>query len=202
MSTRRKYLQPLSLLLVFLLLETSLAGGQEAPPPAGGLTITIIEGSDAIMNVRQRVNREAIVQVDDENHKPVAGALVTFFAPSQGPSATFANGVQNTTLMTDQHGRVVLRGIKPNQTEGKYQIRVSASKDGRTGSATIAQTNLAIAAAAAAGGGISTKALIAILVAAGVAAGVGAGIALSGGSSKTAPAVGLQPGAPSVGAPH
>ena len=48
------------------------------------LEILIVEGEGAINNVKQRVNREPIVQVEDENHKPVAGAAVTFFLPNDG----------------------------------------------------------------------------------------------------------------------
>ena len=38
------------------------------------LNISILEGEGSINNIRQRVAREAMVQVDDENHKPVAGS--------------------------------------------------------------------------------------------------------------------------------
>ena len=40
----------------------------------------------------QRTARETIVQVENENRKPVAGAVVVFRLPSQGAGGTFANG--------------------------------------------------------------------------------------------------------------
>src|SRR3984885_12163944 len=69
------------------------------------LQIIIVEGEGAINNVKQRVNREPIVQVEDENHKPVAGAAIIFFLPTSGPSGTFANGSQTLTVTTDATGR-------------------------------------------------------------------------------------------------
>jgi hypothetical protein len=205
MSTHPRYLRILSLLVTFLFLDASLLSAQGVSQPAqGGLTITILEGDDAIMNTRQRVNREAIVQVDDENHKPVGGAMVTFLAPHDGPSATFLNGARNITVVTDEQGRAVLRGITPNKAAGKFQIRVTAAKDGRVGNATINQTNALPAGAAAAGGGLSTKAIIGIAAAAGAAVAIGVAVALSGGGKSTPASVPivLQPGTPGVGPPH
>src|ERR1041385_9431846 len=62
-------------LLVLLNLFHTSAWSQQA---ITGLSITIVEGEGAINNVRQRVNREPIVQVEDNNRKPVAGAVVVF----------------------------------------------------------------------------------------------------------------------------
>src|SRR5688572_32982096 len=121
---------------------------------AGKINIVIIEGEGAINNVRQRVAREPIVQVEDENRRPVAGAAVTFLLPNQGAGASFANGAQSLTITTDAQGRAVARGLRPNNVNGQYEIRVNASHQGRTASAVINQTN-ALSAATAAAGGIS-----------------------------------------------
>ena len=211
MATYRNSFRLFGLLVPFLLVGAGPAYAQESPPaPGGGLTITILEGDNAIMDVRQRVNRETIVQVEDENHKPVAGALVAFLTPNEGPTATFVNGAHSITLTTDAQGRAVLRGITPNKTAGKFQIRVTASQNGRTANAVITQTNaVAASAAAAAAGGISTKVLVAIIVAGAAAAGVGIALGMHGGGSTAAatpaPAavsIVLQPGTAVVGAPH
>ena len=139
-------------------------------PAAGKIQIVIVEGEGAINNVRQRVAREPIVQVEDENRKPIAGAAVTFLLPNQGAGATFANGARSLTITTDAQGRAAARGLRPNSVNGQYEIRVNASHQGQTASATISQTN-AIAAAAA-GIGISAK-LLTILAIAGGAVAVG-----------------------------
>lgn len=137
-------------------------------PPAeegqGGLRIAIIEGEQAILNVRQRVAREAIIQVEDENRRPVAGALLTLTAPRDGASVVFSNGLNNITLTTDEMGRAVVHGIRPNGVQGQFSIRISAVKDGMHGTAEMRVSN-----AAPAGGGPSLK-LLSILAAAGAAA--------------------------------
>src|SRR5579862_7604430 len=96
-----------SLVLINLLREPAWA---QAPT---GLQIVIVEGDGAINNVRQRVNREEIVQVEDSNHKPVAGAVVLFLLPDQGPSGTFVDGSKMLMAMTDSQGRARAR-VKPN----------------------------------------------------------------------------------------
>jgi hypothetical protein len=159
-------------------------GGQAEQAPK--LQIVILEGEGAINNIRQRTAREPIVQVEDENHKPVAGAVVLFALPSQGPSGVFANGQTSMTVMTNAQGRAVATGLKPNGVQGNLQIRVNASYQGRTASATISQTNaLAAAAAAGAGGGISAKVIVLLLVIAGGAA--GGAIAATRSSNKPTP---------------
>ena len=191
----------LSYLLVLQSLPAS-AGAQEAPAQ---LNLVIVEGEGAINNIRQRTAREPIVQVEDENHKPIAGAAVVFLLPDQGASGTFANGSHTLTVMTDSQGRAVAHGFRPNKVQGRLQIRVTASHLGKTANATITQTNaLTAAAGTAAAAGISTK-LIVILAVAGAAAAGGAVAATrgGGGTSATTPTLTtISPGTGTVGAPH
>src|SRR4029077_9496203 len=128
------------------------------------LNLVVIEGEGAVNNIHQRSAREPVVQVQDENHKPVAGAIVVFMLPSNGAGGTFANGARTLTMTTDSQGQAVARGLKPNGVKGQYQIRVNASHNGQTASITIAQVNAVLSATggAAAGGAISGK-LIAVL---------------------------------------
>lgn len=169
------------------------------------LEITIVEGEGAINNVKERVNREPIVQVEDENHKPVAGAAVVFFLPNQGPGGTFADGTRSLTVTTDAQGRAVARGIRFNRVTGQMQIRVTATANGQTATATITQTNVAGGGGGgAATSGLSTTAKVLIIV--GLAAGAAAGaiVATRGGSSSSSASgipTAITAGTPSVGAP-
>jgi len=157
-----------------------------AQQPALKLNLVILEGEGAVNNIKQRTAREPIVQVEDENHKPVAGAAVVFALPSNGAGGTFAASGQTLTTVTDASGRAVARGLRPNGIEGRYQIRVTASKDGQTATANITMTN----AAAAAAGGIAAGKLIVILAAVGgaVAGGVVAATRSGGNGNTTPPA--------------
>jgi hypothetical protein len=175
--------------------------------PQVGLRIVIVEGEGAVNNIRQRVNRDPIVQVEDENRRPVAGAIVTFFLPDTGPSGTFVNGARTLTLTTDAQGRATAVGIRPNNQTGTMQIRVTASFQGQTASAVINQTNAVGAATGggAAGGGMSAtmKAVLIMAIAGGAAAGVAVATTRNGGGAgASVPTITLTPGTPTVGGPR
>ena len=175
------------------------ARAQEQEPAK--LDISILEGEGSINNIRQRVAREAMVQVDDENHKPVAGVAVTFFLPEHGASGVFSNGTHSLTVMTDDAGHAVARGMVPNKLAGDVQIRVVARYKNLDANTTIHQQNVAAAAAAgaAASAGISGKVLAIILVVA--AAGVAGGVVAATRGGGAAPTT-ITAGTPTVGAPH
>lgn len=186
----------LSVFLAFLMMAEGLPARLAAQTPAPTqLNIVILEGEGAINNLRQRVSREAIVQVEDENHKPLSGVAVIFLLPSHGPSGVFLDGSRSLTVMTDAQGKAVARGIQSNKVSGKMQIRVNAKYQGLTQSTVITQAN---AVSAAAAGGISAKLLTLILVGAAAAA-AGTAVALTRGGTTTAV---VTPGTPTVGAPR
>jgi hypothetical protein len=178
------------------------------------LNIVIVEGEGATNNIRQRTAREPIVQVEDENHKPVAGAAVVFTLPSHGAGGVFANSAHTLTTVTNDQGQAVARGFQTNGAKGPYQMRVSASKNGQTATANINMVNVAAAAGAGAGAGaaagISGKLIAVIAIVAAVAAGGAIAAVKAGGSSSSSSTIGagagsssttITPGAGSVGPP-
>ena len=76
------------------------------------LNLVVLEGEGATNNIRQRTAREPVVQVQDENRKPVAGAIVVFTLPSNGAGGTFANGSRTLSMVSDNQGRAVARGFR------------------------------------------------------------------------------------------
>jgi hypothetical protein len=188
----------LSFLLIFNLTGLPAIAQNAAVPMM--LNIVIVEGDGAINNIKQRVNREQIVQVEDENHKPIAGAAVVFFLPNQGPGGTYPGGSSSLTTTTDQNGRATSRGIQFNSLPGMMQIRVTASFRGLTTSSVITETN--VLGAAAIGLGLTAKILIALAVAGGGAvAGVVVANRGSSSSTPTANTTTVTAGQPTVGAP-
>lgn len=109
------------------------------------LHITILDGEDALNSIRERTAREPIVQVEDENHKPVAGALILFSVQngSTGAGGTFADGLQTLRVTTGADGRGVAHGLQPNQTQGSYAIGVTATLGALVVTAQIHQQNVA-----------------------------------------------------------
>lgn len=213
-SGRGYWHTPLVVLLCAAMLVTPVVPAAQAPASGGGLTlnIVILEGEGAVNNIRQRVAREPIVRVEDENHKPVAGATVVFLLPSDGAGGSFPGNQHMVTVQTNQNGEAVGRGLRPNNVQGDFAIRVTASYQGATASAVINQTN-AIAGAAAAGAGaagaaatgISAKVLVILGIA---AAAVGGGVYAAtrdnnGGGSGPPPRTptAISIGSPTVGAP-
>jgi hypothetical protein len=116
---------------------------QEAGAPPRSLQIVILDGEGALNNIRERTAREPIVQVQDENHKPVAGAIVLFSAHggSSGAAGTFANGLTTLSVPTDAEGKAVARGFQPNQNAGSWEMAVTASVGTLTANAVIHEKN-------------------------------------------------------------
>lgn len=187
-------------LLVFVI-ALALSGqpvlAQTPPPP--GLQITILDGEGALNNIKQQTAREPIVQVEDENHKPIAGALVIFALPQSGPSGTFAGGSMEFDAVSDAAGHATATGLTPNQIAGKYQIQVTAKYRGLTAHATINQSNYSGSTPGASPAATHPFPLKAVLIVGAVAGAAVIAVVASrsgGGSSNT-----ITAGPPTVGAP-
>jgi hypothetical protein len=179
---------------LLLSLVLALEATQAVP---SGLKIVVLEGEGAVNNIRKRTAREPVVEIRDQNERLVAGASVTFILPESGPSGIFPNASRMVTAVSDEKGQAAAIGLRPNQVAGEFQIRVTASHQRQTASASIRQTNVGSAAK-----GMSGR-LVAIMVLAGGAAAGGVLIAGRGGTtgSKTDRPV-LTPGTPEVGRPR
>ncbi len=136
MLTQRNLI-PTSAMRCCALLLMPLLFGQEV----ARLKIVIIEGEGATNNIKQRTAREPIVELQDENNRPVGGALVTFALPNYGASGTFQGGSKLLTVTTDANGRAVGQGFQPNGVKGKMRIQVRAQHNGQSASAEINSVN-------------------------------------------------------------
>jgi hypothetical protein len=121
---------------------------QETAPAK--LQLEIIEGEGAINNVRERTAREPIVQVTDENNRPVAGATVFFMLPDSGATATFPDGTHSLRTVTNKQGQAIAKGLKANDEVGRFQIRIEASYQNLSVSGTLNQANAILTSSAAA----------------------------------------------------
>jgi hypothetical protein len=122
-----------SLLPLGLCFSISLNGflpqalAQNAP---ARIDVVVVEGEGAISNVHQRVTHDPVVRVEDDDHRPVAGAIVVFALPVSGASGEFVNGSKTLTITTDKSGVAAAQGLKANEVPGKLQIYVTASYRG------------------------------------------------------------------------
>src|ERR1044071_6656114 len=101
--------------LLVLLAPAYVLADQSAP---ARLNLLVVEGEGAINNVKQRTSRDTVVQVEDENHRPVAGAAVVFLLPNDGPGGTFAAGAKTAALVTDEKGQASMPRMTANQLSG------------------------------------------------------------------------------------
>ena len=162
------------------------------------LFIQILDGEGALNDIRSRTAREPIVQIEDENHKPVAGAAVIFSTPTSGPSAVFSNGLNSLKVTTGIDGKAAAEGIRPNNVSGAFQIQVTVTFGTLSSVAVVNQTNTGKMSSTTthAAHALPVK-LIAILAGA-AAAGVVTGVLVTRGGSHTDT---VTAGAPTVGAP-
>jgi hypothetical protein len=171
--------------LVIPLLATFLATAaqelQAAPPLK--LNVAVVEGEGAINNIKRRTSRETIVQVEDENHKPVAGVAVAFLLPADGPGGAFTGGAKSASIITDNAGRAAMPHLQVNSNPGSYSIGVYASQAGMAASATISQSSIAGAAAA-----VSTAGILGIVAGVAAASGVAVAVVSKGKANNSNPA--------------
>ena len=195
-------IQALALVLSCLMVQAPLAA-QVKP----GLRIVVVDGEGAINNIQLGSGREPVVEVRDENDKPVPGAKVTFTLPERGPGGTFFGASRNLTIPTNEQGRAAATGFRPNLYEGRFQIQVSAAAGEKTATAVIAQSNAlptgGVNRVNASGKRFPTKAVVALVV-------IGAVVGIIAGTrgdedtvaATVTPGTSITPGVVAVGQPR
>lgn len=156
------------------------------------LQIVVLEGEGAINNITRRTARNPVVQVVDENQRPVSGATVTFLLPQSGPGGSFLNGSATVTTLTNAEGKAFTRGLQPNSAPGAFTIEIRAVAAGLSANASIRQINAAAANESSTG---RSRKFVLLGVVAGAVAGVVAATQ-SGGSQPASGAVSAPPSAP------
>jgi hypothetical protein len=166
---------------------------------SGGLSIIPVAGEGAINNIEKRVIVEPIVEIQDQQGRPIEGAKVEFRCPTSGPSATFFGASPTLTVDTDAAGRARANGLSPNVEEGTFSIQITVTHEGHTATAMMTQTNAVAPGSPTAKKSIFGWKLLAV-IGAGVAAGVVAGSRRDSSSAATPTSISV--GAVSVGAPR
>jgi hypothetical protein len=89
----------------------------------------------------ERGGSESAVRVEDEAGRPVAGASVSFELPKKGPGGSFQKAGRHLTVQTNAEGIAVAPGFQPNKKPGAFTVRVEATHQGQTQTASLALTN-------------------------------------------------------------
>lgn len=187
----------IGLALVLIAPLETLSAQVPAPPPSA-LNLVVVEGQGATNNIRQRASRSPVVRVEDNNHKPIAAAVVVFTLPTEGATGEFPGGSKSATVTTDSMGLAKSPGLKLAGLGGKLPIHVSASYRGLTARTTIMQL-IEVPPGAKPGNSSGSGKLIAILAVVGAAAAGGALYATHKSSTSTAPPVTIPSGPTPIG---
>ena len=225
----------LSPMLAILLATTPVWAGEQAPappqqpapnPPAGqpapttpmaplpmvrSLKVTALAGNHEANDLERALMAPLVVQVLDQNDRPVEGAEVVFRFPLNGPGATFRGGNTSQTVHTNGQGQAAAQNWMANNQLGTFDVRVTASYGNQLGEATVSMTNAAKVAEESKKGNRGSRGQkqaswysskwVKVALVAGVAAAV-TGIVLAttgGGGSSSSSTVTITPGSPTVG---
>lgn len=177
-------------------------------PTEQSLKIRVLAGQDEMNDLERRVMAPLVVQVVDQNERPVEGAEVVFRFPINGAGAAFPGGKSSATVRSNGGGQAAALNWMANGQTGTFQVHVNASYGNQVGETTISMTN--VTRIVAGEGKKSKKASLWShgwfkLAVIGGAAAIVAGVVLAtrGGSSKSSGStVTISPGSPTVGGPH
>jgi len=133
-----------------------------------------------------RTAAHLVVEVTDEDGRPVNGVAVSFRLPASGPGGSFSNGLTVDVVITRSNGRAASPEIRWNGTPGFVEIQVTAVKGNSRASASVAQR--LSPSHAAASRPVGARRRVILLLAAAAAGSVVAGIAMVRKSSAWTPA--------------
>ena len=178
-------------------------------PVIKNLKLLVLAGNGEMNDLERKVMASLVVQVLDQNDRPVEGADVVFRFPLNGPGAAFLGGKTSQTARTTGTGEAAAVNWMANGEVGSFEVHVTATYGNEVGETTVKMSNVTRIVEGAKRGAKQahwyspTWVKIAII---GGAAGAVAGIILAtrGGShsstSGTVP-ITVTPGPPTVGHP-
>jgi hypothetical protein len=172
-----------------------------AVPTVQDLKILVLEGERAINNTTRHIGIQPVVEVRDQNDRPVENATVVFRLPLSGPGGAFPGDSPTFRATSNAQGQAGATGFVPNDKQGRFDIHVTATYQNRTGEVTISQTNspntLSMKAPMPQKRSIFRNKYLYIGV--GAAVGVGIALALTLGHSNSTKQVTVTPGTVTIG---
>jgi hypothetical protein len=180
--------------------QSAKATSAKAPPTGEGLNLLVLEGQGAINDIRTLKAMTLVIEVRDENYRPLEGAAVDFQVPIRGPSGFFEGELRNKQVITNVQGQAAA-AFTPNTERGRFTIQTKASFGTRTGMVSIVQRNGQPESTT----WISRHKTLTILIAVGVAGAATAAVLTTRSASSSAsskPTVTITSGIPTFGSPQ
>jgi hypothetical protein len=178
-------------------------------PVIKNLKLLVLAGNGEMNDLERRVMASLVVQVLDQNDRPVEGAEVVFRFPLNGPGAAFTGGKTSQTVRTTGTGEAAAVNWMANGEVGAFEVHVTATYGNEVGETTVKMSNVTRIVEGAKRGAKQahwySPTWVKIAVIGGVAGAVaGIFLATRGGShsstSGTVP-ITVTPGSPTVGHP-
>jgi hypothetical protein len=174
-------------------------------PVEQSLKILVLAGNGEMNDLERRVMAPLVVQVVDQNQRPLEGAEVVFRFPLNGPSATFAGGKTSLTVRTSGTGQAPALNWMANGQVGTFEVHVNATYGNQVGETTLSMENVTRideAKKTAKHESLWSHRWFKIAVIGGAAAAIGIGVYLATRGGKSGSTVTINPGPPNVGAPQ
>jgi hypothetical protein len=178
-------------------------------PVIKNLKLLVLAGNGEMNDLERRVMASLVVQVLDQNDRPVEGAEVVFRFPLNGPGAAFTGGKTSQTVRTTGTGEAAAVNWMANGEVGAFEVHVTATYGNEVGETIVKMSNVTRIVESARKGAKQahwySPTWVKIAVIGGVAGAVaGIFLATRGGShsstSGTVP-ITVTPGSPTVGHP-
>jgi hypothetical protein len=172
------------------------------------LKLTTLAGNKEMNDLERGLMAPLVIQVLDQNDRPVEAAEVVFRFPLTGPSATFRGGNTSQTVRTNGQGQAAAMNWTANNDVGTFTVHVTAAYGNQLGETTVSMTNVTRIVEEGKARGkqakwYSSKWVKIALIAGGAATVAGIILATRGSSStSTPPTITITPGTPGVGGPH
>src|SRR5277367_2179756 len=111
-------------------------------PVVKNLKLLVLAGNGEMNDLERRVMAPLVVQVLDQNDRPVEGAEVVFRFPLNGPSATFNGGKTSQTARSDGTGEAAAMNWMANSEVGALEVHVTATYGNELGETTVKMSNV------------------------------------------------------------
>jgi hypothetical protein len=147
-SRQIRWLPPVLAVLLVISLQ-AIAQQQPAPSPqpapldtVQSLKVIPLAGNGEMNDLERHVMAPLVVQVLDQNSRPVEGADVVFRFPVGGPTATFPNQRNSQTARTNADGQAAAVGWAATGGVGTFRLLVTASRGNEQGQTSVTMTNV------------------------------------------------------------
>src|SRR5690349_18761672 len=111
----RPFAAPVSALL---LLHAVVAKAQpQTPPPPSQIQIKVMQGDNSTNDPGALARVAPAVRVEDGAGKAISSATVVFMLPTEGATGEFSNHSRTLTIVTDNDGYAVAKGLRTNQIQ-------------------------------------------------------------------------------------